>query len=85
MDLVVGAMRVVITMTATSSSGEPKLVGACTYPVTARHAADVVITELAVFRFRDGVLTLTELQAGATLEQVRETTEAPFAVALEAP
>ena len=84
MDLVVGAKRVVVTMTATSSSGEPKLVGECAYPVTARNAADVVITELAVFRFPGGVLTLTELHDGATLEHVRETTDAPFAVALEA-
>ena len=83
MDLVVGAKRVVVTMTARSSSGEPKLVDACSYPVTARQAADVVITELAVFRFPDGVLTLTELNADATLEQVRESTGAPFEVALE--
>jgi 3-oxoacid CoA-transferase B subunit len=84
MDLVVGAKRVVVTMTATSSSGEPKLVNECTYPITARHAADVVITELAVFRFLEGVLTLTELNAGATLDYVRAATGAPFAVALEA-
>jgi 3-oxoacid CoA-transferase B subunit len=84
MDLVVGAKRVVVTMTATSSSGEPKLVGECTYPVTARQAADVIITEFGVFRFPDGVLTLTELHEGATVDHVRETTGAPFAVALEA-
>ena len=32
MDLVVGARRVIVTMTATSSRGEPKLVAECTYP-----------------------------------------------------
>ena len=36
MDLVVGAGRVVVTMTARSSSGEPKIVETCTYPLTAR-------------------------------------------------
>lgn len=84
MDLVVGAKRVVVTMRATSSSGEPKLLRECAYPITARHAADVVITELAVFRFLEGVLTLTELNAGATLDQISAATGAPFAVALEA-
>ena len=46
MDLVVGARRVIVTMTATSSSGEPKVVTECTYPLTASGAVDVVITEL---------------------------------------
>ena len=47
MDLVVGARRVIVTMTATSSTGEPKVVSECTYPLTARGAADVVVTELS--------------------------------------
>jgi 3-oxoacid CoA-transferase B subunit len=84
MDLVVGARRVIVTMTATSSKGEPKLVPECTLPLTARHAADVVITERSVFRFLDGVLTLTELLEGATLDDVARATTAPYAVALEA-
>ena len=54
MDLVVGARRVIVTMTATSSQGEPKVVPECTLPADGRGAADVVITELAVFRLRDG-------------------------------
>jgi 3-oxoacid CoA-transferase len=83
MDLVVGARRVIVTMTATSSAGEPKVVAECTYPLTARGAADVVITELSVFRLRDGVLVLTELQGGVTVEDVRAVTGAPFAVDLE--
>ena len=36
MDLVVGARRVIVTMTATSSGGEPKVVPECAYPLTAR-------------------------------------------------
>ena len=52
MDLVVGARRVIVTMTATSSRGEPKVVAECTYPLTAAGAVDVIITELSVFRVR---------------------------------
>ena len=50
MDLVVGARRVIVTMTATSSRGEPKVVAECSYPLTAAGAVDVIITELSVFR-----------------------------------
>jgi len=83
MDLVVGARRVIVTMTARSSAGEPKVVAECTYPLTARAAADVVITELSVFRLRDGMLVLTELLGDATVEQVRAATETSFDIDLE--
>jgi 3-oxoacid CoA-transferase len=83
MDLVVGARRVIVTMTATSSAGEPKVVSECTYPLTARGAADVVVTELSVFRLRDGALVLTELLGDATIEDVHAVTGAPFDVDLE--
>ncbi len=83
MDLVVGARRVVVTMTATTPTGERKLIRECTFPLTAREAVDVVVTESAVFRFRDGSLFLTELLGGATLEDVKEVTEAQFTVELE--
>jgi 3-oxoacid CoA-transferase B subunit len=83
MDLVVGARRVIVTMTSTSSRGEPKVVERCTYPLTAAAAVDVVVTELSVFRRIDGALHITELLEGATLEDVAAVTTAPFVVALE--
>ena len=83
MDLVVGARRVIVTMTARTSRGEPKVVPHCAYPLTAAAAADVVVTELSVFRRVDGRLHLTELLEGATLEEVGAVTTAPFVVALE--
>ncbi len=83
MDLVVGARRVIVTMTSTSSRGEPKVVERCTYPLTAAGAVDVVVTELSVFRGIDGALHLTERIDGATVEDVAAVTTAPFVVALE--
>ena len=83
MDLVVGARRVIVTMTSTSSTGTPKIVSECTYPLTARGAVDVVITELAVFRLRDRALVLTELLGDATVDDVRGVTGATFDVDLE--
>lgn len=83
MDLVVGARRVIVTMTATSSRGQPKVVAECTYPLTAAGAADIVVTELSVFRLVDGELRLTELLDDATVDDVAAVTTAPFVVALE--
>jgi len=82
MDLVVGAKRVIVTMTATSSRGEPKIVAECAYPLTAAGAADVIVTELSIFRLVGGELHLTELLGDATVDEVEEVTEAPFVVAL---
>jgi 3-oxoacid CoA-transferase B subunit len=83
MDLVVGARRVIVTMTATSSRGEPKVVPECSYPLTAAGAVDVIVTELSVFRVRDGELHLTELLDDATLDDVAAVTTAPFAISFE--
>jgi len=80
MDLVVGARRVIVTMTATSSSGEPKIVDRCSFPLTAVAAVDTVVTELCVFQRRNGSLCLTELLDGATVDDVAAVTTARFAV-----
>lgn len=82
MDLASGAKRVIVTMTHTTPQGAPKIVRECTLPVTARGVVDVVITELAVFRFDGNELVLVELQPDSTLAQVRERTAAPFRVAI---
>lgn len=78
MDLACGAERLIVTMEHTTREGEAKIVPACTLPLTALQAVDVVITELALFRFMDGQLTLCELLPGATLEEVRAKTTAQF-------
>ena len=82
MDLASGAKRLIVTMTHTNRDGTPKIVAECDLPLTARGVVDTVITDLAVFRFRDGGLLLTELLGGASLEEVRSKTSAPFQEAL---
>jgi 3-oxoacid CoA-transferase len=83
MDLVVGARRVIVTMTSTTPTGAAKLVRECTFPLTAREAVDVVVTEHAVFRRRNGSLALTELLGGATLDEVDGATEAHYTIEME--
>lgn len=80
MDLASGARRLIITMTHTDQKGRAKIVPTCTLPVTALNAVNMIITELAVFAFIDGQLTLIELMPGATLEEVQAKTEACFIV-----
>ena len=82
MDLASGAKKLIVTMTHTSPDGQPKIIPEITLPLTAKAAVDVIITDLAVFRFVDGQLTLTELMPKATLEQVRTSTSASFVEAL---
>ena len=82
MDLASGAKRLIITMAHTENDGRPKIVPACTLPLTALAAVDLLITDLAVFDFAHGGLRLVELMPGATLEEVRAKTTAPFVTAL---
>ena len=78
MDLASGAKRLIVTMTHTAPNGSSKVVPECKLPLTARGVVDVLITDLAVFRMVDGKLTLVGLMPGATLEEVRAKTTAPF-------
>ncbi|MEZ5044743.1 MAG: 3-oxoacid CoA-transferase [Saprospiraceae bacterium] len=78
MDLASGAKRLIITLSHTSETGVSKIVPECTLPFTAMKAVDMIITDLAVFSFDSGKLTLIELMPGATLEEVRAKTEAAF-------
>lgn len=83
MDLATGAKRLIVTMTHNSRDGKPKLVSECTLPLTATRAVDVLITDLAKFRFVEDELRLVQLMPGATLEDVQKHTDAEYLVALE--
>jgi len=78
MDLASGAKKLIIAMTHNNSDGSSKIVAACTLPLTAMKAVDMLITDLAVFAFPDGKLTLIDLMPGATLEDVKAKTTAVF-------
>jgi 3-oxoacid CoA-transferase B subunit len=80
MDLVTGARQVIVAMPHTSGDGAPRLVERCSLPVTGFHEADLVVTELAVFRFREGRMWLEELAPEIDLEGLRAITAARFEV-----
>ena len=84
MDLVAGVGRVVVVMDHVEKSGAPKLLTRCTLPLTGAGVVDLLITDLGVFEVdrKGGGVTLTELGAGVTVDEVRAKTEARFTLAL---
>lgn len=82
MDLAAGAKKLIIVMNHYNTDGSPKIVARCTLPLTALKAVDVIITELGVFEFQNGSLTLTELMPGVKLEDVKTKTAASFNISL---
>lgn len=83
MDLVAGVKRVVVVMEHTEKSGAPKLLKACTLPLTGAGVVDLVITDLGVFDVSRGKkpLTLLECAPGVGVDEIRAKTEAEFQVA----
>ncbi|MFQ5943698.1 MAG: 3-oxoacid CoA-transferase [Anaerolineales bacterium] len=82
MDLAQGAKRLIITMTHCYKDGTPKIVRECDLPLTALGAVNTVITELSVFDFVEGELTLIEILPGTSLQEVKDKTGAGFKIAL---
>src|SRR5512136_2782091 len=75
MDLAVGAKKVIVAMTHVTTTGEPKIVKECTYPVTAVGVVKMIVTDLAVMEITDKGLVLKEVAPGLTAENVQSVTE----------
>ncbi len=80
MDIVAGTRKVIVAMEH-SNNGKPKILDACSLPLTGKGVVDMVITELGVFTIDDSGLTLKEIAPDTTLETVRSQTGAAFKVA----
>ena len=78
MDLITGVRTVIVLMTHNTRTGEPKIVPACTLPLTALRPADWIVTELATFRVESDGLTLVERAPGVSPDEVRSRTGARF-------
>ena len=80
MDLVAGVKRVVVIMDHANKRGEPKLLKECSLPLTGKNCVHRIITTLGVFDVKDDGLELIELAPGATLDLIKEQTEAKYTV-----
>jgi 3-oxoadipate CoA-transferase beta subunit len=76
MDLAVGAKRLWVIMDHTTKDGQPRLVGRCTYPLTALGAVRRIYTNLAVIDVTPRGFRVVEMLSGVTREALRDKTGA---------
>ncbi|MEQ5836546.1 CoA transferase subunit B [Marinobacter sp. NFXS9] len=74
MDLVAGAENIIVTMTHASKSGEPKLLQACTLPLTGAGCIKRVLTDLAYIEIENGQFVLKERAPGVSVEEIIQKT-----------
>lgn len=75
MDLALGAKRVIIGMIHTTTTGEPKIVRKCSYPITAVGVVDLIVTDLAVIEVTKNGLLLKEVAPGLSSSDIQSVTE----------
>ena len=80
MDLAIGARRVFVMMEHVTKAGEPKIVGRCTYPLTAMQCVDRIYTDVAVIDVTSKGLKVVEMVEGLALEELQRMTAAPLAM-----
>lgn len=81
MDLAIGAKQVFVLMQLLTRQGQSKLVPECTYPLTGLRCVTRVYTDVGVFAVGAQGASVIELVDGVSLEQVRELTGLPLAMA----
>jgi 3-oxoacid CoA-transferase B subunit len=76
MEIAQKARRLIVTTTHTDRNCKPKILNACTLPITAKACVSTIITELAVLDILPTGLRLREIAGDTDIETVLANTEA---------
>jgi 3-oxoacid CoA-transferase subunit B len=74
MDLVASARLIIVAMQHTNPKGEPKLLSACTLPLTGVKCVKKIVTDLAVLDIVPEGFLLLERAPGVSVEEIRAKT-----------
>ena len=85
MDLVAGVKTIYVITQHCTKNGDPKLVEACSYPLTGLGVVDRVYTDLAVVDITENGFQLVELSPGVSFDYVQERTGASLIPIDESP
>jgi len=80
MDLVAAAKNIIVATTHTDRNGNPKLLKACTLPLTGVSCVKKIVSDLAVIEVTDKGFKLLERAPGVSVEEIVEKTGAPLLV-----
>lgn len=78
MDLSVGAKRLWVVMEHTTREGAPRLVGRCSYALTAVGVVSRIYTNLAVVDVENGAFVVREMVPGMTRAELQKRSAAPL-------
>lgn len=85
MDLVASARNIIVAMQHTDPKGGPKLLPACTLPLTGVQCVKKVVTDLAVLDIVPEGFLLLERAPGVSVEEIRGKTAGRLIVPAEVP
>ncbi|MBM4762023.1 3-oxoacid CoA-transferase subunit B [Bacillus sp. B15-48] len=79
-ELAAKAKKLIVLMSHTDKSGNPKILERCTLPLTAKECIDLIITDLAVFKVMKKELVLIEHFHTSSVEEIIAKTGCRFQV-----
>ena len=83
MDIASGSKKLIVCMEHNTKEGAPKIVKACTYPLTCLACVTTIVTDLAVIDVTPEGLLLRETAPDWTADEVQQLTEARLIIRVQ--